>query len=91
MKEPEIPLNKLLKQIVANRKSTRCFVCSEPLIAAEVKKFHDLRKSGDPQAKQVSWTAFWKLHLRGQMDWRGTYSALMGHVRSHLGGDGSDG
>lgn len=92
MKEPKVPLSKLLKKIAADpnrpKSGTKCFVCSEPLVAAEVNKFDSLRRSGDPSAKMVSWATFWRLHLRGQMEWNGTYSALMGHVRNHLGRDG---
>jgi hypothetical protein len=93
MKEPDIPLSKFLRKLAAdptirNRAGPRCWVCKEPLIAAEVLKFFKLKKGDNSDAKEVSWSIFCQLHLRGQMGWRGTYSSLMGHVRNHLGQDG---
>ena len=93
MKEPQIPLAKLLKQITsdpANRRKSgpACGACKEKLISVEIEKFYKMKRRNDPTARGVSWVTFCRLHLRGQMGWGGTYSALMSHVRNHLGEDG---
>ena len=89
MKKPDIPLGKLLEKTAKDpnriKSGPRCFVCSEPLVNAEVDKFYKLREAGNQEALAMSWMAFWKLHLRGQMEWHGSYSSLMNHVRNHLG------
>lgn len=76
-----------LKEPVPEKVRTRCFVCRDPVIAANVKRYHDARLAGETMRPHHE---FHRDVLVGVLGWTGTLSAMRAHIYNHLEG-GDDG
>lgn len=61
----------------------RCWICKQPEIAAEVRKFWEAKRDGRTLR---SWKTYHREVLQGVLGWKGGDGALLSHVRNHLEG-----